>query len=195
MKGWSNFWGSLPHLQKGERFIVGIDGLSRAGKTTIVKELGEQLCGRYDVHTFHIDDYIVSKSRRYHTGQEEWFEYYQLQWDVLWLRNHFFELLKMEREFKLHKYTASLDCCEWQNVTLPDTCVVLIEGIFLQREEWREFFDYVIYLDCPREKRFAREKVATRKKEAKFERRYWKAEDYYLQTIYPEKKADLVLQV
>jgi uridine kinase len=65
-------------------------------------------------------------------------------------------------------------------VLIPNDCVVIIEGVFLQRKEWREFFDYIVYLDCPRETRFLREGEIVKGNIEKFRNRYWKAEDYYL---------------
>ena len=41
--------------------------------------------------------------------------------------------------------------------------VIVIEGVFLQRKEWRDFFHYMVYLDCPRETRFLRESEETQK--------------------------------
>lgn len=57
-------------------FIVAIDGLSGAGKTTLANELKSSM---NHVVMIHIDDHIVEKSKRYNTRHDEWFEYYQLQ--------------------------------------------------------------------------------------------------------------------
>jgi len=81
---------------------------------------------------------------------------------------------------------------------LPANSILLVEGIFLQREAWRAYFDYVIYLNCPREIREQR----TLKRDTyigdlaarlhKYETRYWPAEAYYLHTIKPIENADLI---
>lgn len=73
--------------------------------------------------------------------------------------------------------------------------MIIIEGVFLQRSEWRSFYDYVVYLDCPRNKRFLRESNATQKDIEKFRNRYWQAEDYYLKMEAPAKQANLILKV
>ncbi|KMQ00775.1 kinase [Bacillus thuringiensis] len=180
---------------KENRFILGIDGLSRSGKTTFVTNLKENMKQEnIPFHIFHIDDHIVERNKRYHTGYEEWYEYYYLQWDIEWLRQKFFRKLQNETKLKLPFYQDETDSCEIKKVQIPIVGVIVIEGVFLQRKEWRDFFHYMVYLDCPREIRFLRESPETQKNLLKFENRYWKAEDYYLEKESPKDRADLVIQ-
>ena len=179
---------------KENRFILGIDGLSRSGKTTFVANLKENMKQEsIPFHIFHIDDYIVERNKRYDTGFEEWYEYYYLQWDIEWLRQKFFQKLQNETRLKLPFYNDEVDSCEMKKVQIPIVGVIVIEGVFLQRKEWRDFFHYMVYLDCPRETRFLRESPETQKNLSKFKNRYWKAEDYYLETELPKDRADLVI--
>jgi uridine kinase len=185
---------SIPNIEKGQRFTLGVDGLSRSGKTTLVKEVENHLQElNITVYIFHLDNYIVERKRRYNTKYDEWYEYYQLQWDIEWLKDNLFKELKVSKELHLLRYDLYTDTQKSQVVKLPDTCLIIIEGVFLQRSEWRTFFDYMIYLDCPRDKRFKRESDSTQKNVEKFEKRYWKAEDYYLEKVSPKKQADLVI--
>ncbi|PEJ97610.1 uridine kinase [Bacillus wiedmannii] len=180
---------------KENRFILGIDGLSRSGKTTFVANLKENMKQEsIPFQIFHIDDHIVERNKRYHTGYEKWYEYYYLQWDIEWLRQKFFQKLQNETKIKLPFYNDEIDSCEMKNVQIPIVGVIVIEGVFLQRKEWRDFFHYMVYLDCPRETRFLRESEETQKNLSKFENRYWKAEDYYLETELPKDQADLIIQ-
>ncbi|PGS05808.1 kinase [Bacillus pseudomycoides] len=177
------------------RFILGIDGLSRSGKTTLVKQLEDELKQKdIPFHIFHIDDHIVERSKRYNTKHEEWYEYYQLQWDVEWLQQHLFHKLRMANQLNIPFYDHQTDFCEMRELIIPNPCVIVIEGIFLQRKEWREYFDYMVYLDCQREQRFLRENEETQKNLLKFEHRYWKAEDFYLKMEFPKQNANLVIK-
>ncbi|MFU2028766.1 uridine kinase [Bacillus wiedmannii] len=179
---------------KENRFILGIDGLSRSGKTTFVTNLKENMKQEsIPFHIFHIDDHIVERNKRYHTGYEEWYEYYYLQWDIEWLRQKFFQKLQNDTKLKLPFYNNETDSSEMKKVQIPIVGVIVIEGVFLQRKEWRDFFHYMVYLDCPRETRFLRESEETQKNLSKFENRYWKAEDYYLESETPQKRANLVI--
>lgn len=91
-------------------------------------------------------------------------------------------------------YDNQSDTHNIQVVRLPETCLIIVEGVFLQRNEWRSFYDYLVYLDCPREIRYNRESDVTQSNIEKFRNRYWKAEEYYLDTESPKKQADLVFQ-
>ena len=181
-------------IEPGKRLILGIDGLSRSGKTTLADNLKVLMIEReIPFCIFHIDDHIVERKKRYGTGHEEWFEYYSLQWDVEWLGENLFEKLRNSEQVCLPFYDWKMDIHTFKNITLSEACVVIVEGVFLQRKEWRNSFDYMIYLDCPRSKRFLREHEHTQLNIKKFQERYWKAEDYYIQTEAPLKHADLVM--
>jgi uridine kinase len=176
------------------RFILGIDGLGRAGKTAITGKLSEELTRKnIPFHVFHIDDHIVERAKRYDTGQEEWYEYYYLQWDAESLVHDFFDKLRLSEQLTLSFYEKETDTHTIKAITLPPKCLVIIEGVFLQREEWRGLFDYVVYMDSPQTKRFLREDEQTQKNIRKLQERYWKAEDYYVQKEKPHERANVVL--
>ncbi|SDM41975.1 kinase [Sediminibacillus halophilus] len=191
----SNVVKMFPAVEQNQKVVIGIDGLSRAGKTTFVSSIERDMQEKkIPVCIFHIDDYIVERKRRYHTGYEAWYEYYYLQWDINYLRKYLFERLKETKELQLRTYDDLADTQSLQTIKLLDTCLIIIEGVFLQRKEWRKYYDFMIYLDSPREKRFHRESQTTRNNIEKFEKRYWKAEDYYMETVSPIENADIVVR-
>ncbi|MBT2680114.1 AAA family ATPase [Bacillus sp. ISL-35] len=176
------------------RLIIGIDGLSRSGKTTIVKKLAALLEeSEMKSQILHLDDHIVDRTKRYGTGEAEWKEYYYRQWEVEKLSEILFEKLHHDNELLLPFYDDQMDQQVYKKLNLMGKNVVLVEGIFLQRKEWKEYLDYTIFIDCPRHIRFERENARTRENIEKFENRYWKSEDYYLEKLSPKVKADKVL--
>jgi uridine kinase len=186
---------NIPDLKDGERFLLGIDGLSRAGKTTITEHLSHLLLEKNISHVvIHLDDLIETKEKRYNTGHEQWEEYYYLQWDVDKLKQSLFEKCKTAPFLKLPFYESEKDQQHMKEVTLPPTCVIVIEGVFLQREAWRNYFDFMVYMEASKDKRFSREVNTTKRQIDKFEKHYWKAEAFYLETTNPVHKADLVVQ-
>ena len=68
-----------------------------------------------------------------------------------------FQKLQNETRLKLPFYNDEVDSCEMKKVQIPIVGVIVIEGVFLQRKEWRDFFHYMVYLDCPRDKISTRE--------------------------------------
>ena len=61
-------------------YIVGIDGLGGAGKSTLIESLKLELQNEsYNSYILHIDDFIHPKSIRYNDSKEEWYCYYNLQ--------------------------------------------------------------------------------------------------------------------
>lgn len=192
------------HAHTNRPLIVAIDGLSGAGKTTLVKELEQKLIQHeQSVVTFHIDDFIVQRNSRYNTGFDEWYEFYYLQWDVNKLKNDLFEKLHYESKsiLSLPFYDKFTDSILIQNVLIPSESIILIEGVFLQRVEWRPYYDFVLFLDCDRHIR--NERVLKRdsyigdleQRRNKYERRYWLGEDYYMEKEQPIKSADMVIKV
>ncbi len=192
------------HAHTNRPLIVAIDGLSGAGKTTLVKEIEQNLIQlEQSVVTFHIDDFIVQRNSRYNTGFDEWYEFYYLQWDVNKLKNDLFEKLHYESKsiLSLPFYDKFTDSILIQNVLIPSESIILIEGVFLQRVEWRPYYDFVLFLDCDRHIR--NERVLKRdsyigdleQRRNKYERRYWLGEDYYMEKEQPIKSADMVIKV
>lgn len=181
-------------IGQNKRFILGIDGLSRAGKTTFVKKLASILESKEIQNMIiHIDDHIVERKSRYNTGQDEWQEYYYLQWDIESLKEILFEKLSYSNELELPYYDNALDRHEYKELNIADKKVFIVEGIFLLRKEWSSYFDFTVFLDCPRDVRFSRESLKTQLNIEKFNKRYWKAEDFYMEKVRPIEKAQLVL--
>ncbi|WP_391205262.1 kinase [Psychrobacillus sp. L4] len=193
----------IKKLEKIDRpYIIGMDGLSGSGKTTLSEKIKEELMNEgFQVIVIHIDHLIVERERRYNTGHPEWYEYYALQWDVQCIKENLFEAVHQKsNHLHLPFYDFDKDQSYSKSINIGQCSIILIEGIFLQRKEWKSFFDYMIYLDCPRDIRNAR--VLQRdayigdmnERLKKYEQRYWKGEEYYLLEVDPLKKSDIIIR-
>ncbi|WP_188856969.1 kinase [Oceanobacillus indicireducens] len=180
-------------------YLVGVDGLGGAGKTTLVQQLKAELESTAKVVVLHMDNHIVERNKRYDTGYEEWYEYYFLQWDIEMLEEELFKkVYNNESKLTLPFYDISVDQHKRNTISISEDSIILIEGIFLQRKEWKPYFDFIVFVNCSKEKRFAR--IVKRDTYLgdnqiileKYKKRYWLAEDYYLETENPVKSADIV---
>ncbi|MGE7842567.1 P-loop NTPase fold protein [Lysinibacillus sp. NPDC093712] len=186
-------------LDRGQRpLIVAIDGLGGAGKTSFVSKLASALKNDCMVNILHIDDYIVESEKRYNTGNEEWFEYYYLQWDIKFIKECLLKIHNGHQELTLPFYNRTTNSVINSKKLFVSNSILLIEGVFLQRNEWRRFYDYTIFLECPRH---VREKRVLKRDSyigdvsairMKYENRYWVAEEYYLKKEVPLQKTDII---
>lgn len=192
----------LNRSNKNRALVVGLDGLGGAGKTTFSQNVEQELRGsNYKVTTFHLDDHIVEKNKRYQTGHEEWYEYYYLQWDIEGIVTNLLEPLNNSHHILLPFYDKFTDSIFTKRIDVLANSIVLIEGIFLQRKEWKNFFDFIAFLDCPFELR--QKRVLNRDsyigdfqvRLKKYSERYWLGEKHYINTVKPASIADLVINV
>ncbi|MDE6763564.1 MAG: AAA family ATPase [Oscillospiraceae bacterium] len=185
---------------RDKTLIVGIDGLGGAGKSTVSETLRKMFRGDgISVTVLHIDDFIHLKSVRYNDKYAEWECYYNLQWRYDYLINEVIMPIKRGSfSGKTELYDKDSDTYFLSETDIPVGSIVIIEGIFLQREELRGVFDYMIYIDIPEEIRL--ERVLERdgyigdkeQIKAKYENRYFPAERYYVKTCFPCDNADYV---
>ena len=183
--------------------LVGIDGLGGAGKSTLSNTLYEELSSRdISVTILHIDDFIHPKNIRYNPNHEEWFCYYNLQWRYDYLIDHIVTTSKYGEPFSadIELYDKDNDTYYEAPISISPNSVVIIEGIFLQRPELANVFDYIIYIDVPESVRLNR--VLKRdgyigdeeQIRFKYENRYFPAERHYFAECAPDKNANIVIK-
>lgn len=183
-------------------YIVGIDGLGGAGKSTLANSLKLQLqYANHHTYVLHIDDFIHPKHIRYDKSKEEWYCCYYIQWRYDYLMEGILSPIKRGNEIdkKIELYDKENDRYIVQPIHRPHGSVLLLE-IFLQRKEIKSFLDFIIYVDVPQKVRLNR--VLTRDGyigglediKCKYERRYFPAEEKYILEYAPIENADFVLK-
>jgi uridine kinase len=182
-------------------FVVGITGIDLAGKTEFTNALANYLTslGR-EVAVIHLDDFHNSRAYRY--GGADPVENY-------WLRSFNLELLVREvlipvHEKQRHSVTLTLldlstDKGEVQKeYTFTRETIVVIEGVFLFRQELAPYIEYKMYLEIPFEESRRRalvRDVPTYGVEImkRYEEKYWPAQRRYLAEYPPPETADLII--
>ena len=178
--------------------IVGIDG-----KSTVSKELHRKLSKeKYKITLLHIDDFIHPRAIRYNKNYAEWECYYNLQWRYDYLVNEVVNPMKCGSDFKakVELYDKDNDTYFYSETNVPVGSIVIIEGVFLQRQELKDVFDYMIYIDIPEETRLnrvlERDRYIGDKQQikAKYDNRYLPAEHHYIKTCSPGQNADYIIR-
>jgi uridine kinase len=134
-----------------ERQLIAIDGVDGSGKSTFAKDLAAVIHNR-PVVTIHVDDFLNLQEVRHRRGRTSpqgfWldtYDYAALYENVLvplgqggdgQYRPAVTDALRNIR-LDLHKRPA------------PDNALVLVEGMFLHRDELHGHWDYSIFLDVP----------------------------------------------
>lgn len=182
--------------------MIGIDGNGGAGKTTLAKKIQKEN-PEYQIHIFHLDDFITPRKVRYNHRYEQWYCYYFLQWQYGPLIEKVLLPLSQGKEVhtSLAFYDKEHDTYFEKQVDIETSDIVIVEGVFLQRKELSEFFDYIIYIDISQEKQL--ERVVQRdtyigeKDEIlrKYLERYIPAEKYYMDEYQPKDKADEIIKL
>lgn len=190
-------------LNPDHTLIIGIDGLGGAGKSTISDSLYKSLTEeKYNVTLLHIDDFIHPKAIRYNDNYSEWECYYNLQWRYDYLIDKIITPIKNGTDInsEIELYDKDNDTYYLSEINIPVGSIVIIEGVFLQRNELSNVFDYMIYIDIPEEIRL--ERVLERdgyigdkeQIKAKYDNRYFPAEHHYTEIYSPSKKADYIVK-
>lgn len=190
--------------QPHHTLIVGMDGLGGAGKSTLSESLYQLLSEEhYNIVVLHIDDFIHPRAIRYEQGYAAWECYYYRQWRYDYLIEEIIKPIRLDNPLRkeIELYDKEHDIYRLHRIDIPVGSIVIIEGVFLQREELKGVFDDMIYIDVPEEIRWNRVLARdgyigdSHQIQEKYEHRYFPAEHYYLKNCAPKENADYVIEV
>ncbi len=183
-------------------FLLGVDGMGTAGKTTLAMALEAQLRAQeYTVTVLHIDDFIHPRALRYTDAFAPWECYYNVQWRYDYLIAQILDPIKRGEALtgSVELYDKPNDSYLLQPISVSVGSILILEGIFLQRPELKDFFDYMVYIHVPEARRLARARVRdgyigdTAAIDTHYLNRYFPAERHYLQACRPIETADYVI--
>lgn len=180
------------------RAVVAVDGVDGAGKTMFAERLAASVArlGRSVVHA-SIDGFHNPRAVRYRLGRNSPEGFFRDSYDYECLER---QLIEPFRAGAAKVRTACFDHRRDRPVSaFADAAaisVLLIDGIFLHRDELADAWDFSIFLDVPFETTFAR--MAGRDgcdpdPEAPANRRYFEDQRIYLRSCQPRDRADAVI--
>jgi uridine kinase len=186
-------------LPEGRR-LVAIDGVDGSGKTVFACELAAALRAvGEDVVEVHVDDFHHLRSRRYQRGR--------VSAEGFWLDSYDYGAL--ERDVLSRLQSGGSGLYRWGATDLerdvlldidpaeaPADAVVLVEGIFLHRDELAHWWDYSVFLDVPFEetaRRMALRDGAPEDPNGLGRRRYVDGQRLYFRSCHPWERASVVI--
>lgn len=185
-------------LPADRRALVGIDGVDGSGKTTFANALSKSILNRSTV-LIHLDDFLNPPDIRHRRGRHSpegfWFDSYD--YEALWQ-----DVIEPLLPSGAGAYrTASFDPSQNKAVhPAPRQCatdaVVIIEGLFLHRDELVDVWDFSLFLDVPFDetaRRMAIRDGSDANPEHPSMRRYVGGQRMYFTAVRPWERADLVI--
>ncbi|TCC54164.1 uridine kinase [Kribbella capetownensis] len=191
---------SIPHSTGDDCVRVGIDGVDGSGKTTFANELAEALraAGR-NVVRVSVDDFHNVRAIRYRRGRSSpegfWrdsFNYDRLRTDVL-------EPLGTggSRRYRPAAHDLATDqILEPPCEVAPAGAVLVVDGLFLHRDELANAWDLSVFLDVPFDitiQRMAHRDGTNPDPNHPTVRRYVEAQHLYFKACNPHQKADILI--
>jgi uridine kinase len=179
---------SLEHRRPaGRQLLVCIDGLGASGKSTIAHGLAR---ASEDIQVVHVDDFYRPTSDRYVGPLAD--RPIGADFDLARLRAEVLVVVRSACVANYHVYDWSADRVSLDTVAATQP-IVVVEGVYSFSAGLSGFFDFSIWVECPREVRLtrglARDGEAAR---SRWEHDWMLGEDQYVQSERPRERAALV---
>lgn len=190
--------GATPVLDRP--VLVAVDGVDGSGKTTFAATLAAayRRTGR-PVEVVHLDDYLRPRAARYRLGRDSPEGYFRHTYDLAALEDHVLAPLRppgsrrIVRRWFDHRADARVVD---PPVEVPPDAVVVVEGMFLHRDELAGRWDLSVFLAVPFEvsvRRLSERDGSHPDPAHPSMARYVQGQRLYLATCRPELRATHVL--
>lgn len=182
----------------GGRIAVAIDGVDGSGKTTFADELALILAseGRSVTRT-SIDSFHNPRAIRYRRGKGDPEGFFLDSYNYTDLRHFLLDPFRAGADVvDLARYDHVADVSVSRPTTAGPSTILLIDGIFLHRDELQRFWDFSVFLSVPfpvSYERMARRDGSPSDPRAPQNRRYYEGQQIYLRRCQPDKHATVVI--
>jgi len=130
----------------GRPYLIGIDGMSAAGKSTFSERLGLAISDMGRTHSIIPMDDLFSPE----VHQSENNSLYP-GFDMKWIKNDIIDPLKKGVSVSFQRYDkVTKSMAEWRDI--PANAIIILEGIFTTGELLGNALDLRLWVECPREK-------------------------------------------
>lgn len=180
--------------------MVAVDGVDGAGKTTFARQLAAAVkdAGRPTI-VVHEDDFLAPRKVRYRLGRDSPEGYFSDSYDLPSFIRYVLDPLRPGGDRRLrrrvfdHRTDTRIDAPLEE---VPMDAVVIVEGMFLHRDELAEHWDWSVFLDVPfieSVRRMSERDGSPPDPEHPSMRRYVEGQRIYLKSCQPRTRATVVL--
>lgn len=181
-----------------DRAIVAVDGVDGAGKTTFADRLTPMLEARgRSVVRASVDGFHNPRAVRYARGKQDPLGFFLDSYDYAAMRRYLTDpFRRSERRVRTACFDHTTDAPVNDTELVGEASVLLLDGIFLHRDELLDIWDYSIFLDVPFDvsyRRMAQRDGFDPDPKAAANRRYHSGQLIYLEKCRPRDRASVVL--
>jgi uridine kinase len=181
-----------------DRPMIAIDGVDGSGKTTFADELAPYIeaYGRRVVRA-GVDGFHNPRAIRYRRGKADAEGFFLDSYNYDALKRNLIEPFQSGRSFQTAMFDHTTDLqVSSARIEPDDRAVLLIDGIFLHRDELFGLWDHSVFLDVPFAVSYAR--MASRDGSdpnplAKGNHRYYEGQGIYFRTCHPQDRATILI--
>lgn len=189
--------------KKNRPLRVAINGVEGTGKTVLAEKFTHYLQsqGKAAIHA-SIDGFHFNKAHRYRQGRDSAMGYYEDSYDELAFVENVLRASQSDEPYYIPA-THDLETDEYITlppVVIPSNAILVTDGAYLFKPNYREHWDLKIYLKTDFEtamqrgvERDAGHLGGIEAARAKFRARYHEASRIYIAKNHPEEIADIVI--
>lgn len=187
--------------QQDKSLVIGINGIDTSGKTEFARKFEYYLKEKsHKVQLIHIDDFLNPKKIRYY-GNDEVDNYFNKSFDIKRLQENILIPIKTNNTLNKKLSLLNLESDKYdieKKFNIDKETLVILEGVFLFREEIEPYLDYKVFIHIPFEQckeRAKRRDVPIHGEEVlrKYDTKYIPTQKYYLEKYPVEKYADIII--
>lgn len=187
-------------LRRPDRaFVIGVSGIDASGKTLFSDGLKSFLARDWHVELIHLDDFHNAKQYRY-AGRSEVENYLTKSFNFERFEQQILDPIRSSGELKFSDAVLDLEKDDFSRnleLCVRKESIVIVEGVFLFRAEWRRYFDLTIFLSVQEvvaaSRGITRDSALVPDAARRFQEKYLPAQRIFAQRNRPEDAADLVI--
>lgn len=189
-------------LPSDRPLLIGIDGKDASGKTTFANNLTEVLRSKTnrEIIRISLDDFFNPRAVRSHQ-QDQARGCYDDTFNIEGIQKQLLEPLRSTNTYTAKIFDYKTDSpVEIVEHTASSDAIVIVDGVFLQRPEFRDYWDYTALLEVSDEIAIERGTVRdterigdTETARQKYINRYIASQKIYYDECRPRNRASLVV--